>query len=240
MISHSFTFHSDFTLLGRLPVFPESAIRDEPSLRGCPPDWALQHGGPIMRAFVKTLPEAWLTDPSTRIRCKSAWLKKGWSGGHVGWHFDGLSSSRADGEEDWIGGRVPGFERISCNMGSNAPTRVIIGEMTLPAYPNGQPLLSLCHKHVEEAVAAGRVKVVAVEEGQVFVLNSSSLHTASPATHEGWRMFFDANRHAEGLSPFPPVEDIYTEIMCDFQATTAREETLMAPYFPATPRCWLP
>ena len=239
MIHRQITLHSDFKSVGRIPPFPEEAIREEPALRGCPVAWALEHGGPIMQTFVKALPEDWLADPSTRIRCKTAFLRKGWSCGHAGWHLDGITS-REDGEEDWLDGRPPGFERISCNMGTNAPTRVVVGDLIFPAYPLGQPLLSLCHQHVEEAVATGKVRVANPEEGEIFILNSSSMHTASPASRDGWRMFFDANRDTPGLPSFPPVEDCYAEIYCEYQADSARMESLMAHYQPAVPRCLLP
>ena len=235
MKNRTCSFRSDVTIIGRIPLFPESAIRDEPALRGCPVDWARLHGGPIIRAFLDALPADWLADPTTRIRTMPVWLRAGWGSGYVGWHLDSVLP-REDGQEDWVHGRPPLFERIGCNMGTNAPTRLLIGDVTLTDYPAGQPVGGLWHRQLDEAVAAGRAREIPAQEGDLFRLTSSSFHSLAAASRDGWRMFFDANRHTPGTKLFPPVELFYDEMETDFQPTDAREAALMSPYHASDPR----
>lgn len=235
MTSESVTFRSDFHRLGFMPLFPETAIRDEPALRGCPVQWARSYGGPIVRAFIAALPPEWIADPETRIRSMPVWLRQGWSAGHVGWHLDGIRM-RADGEEDWLGGRPAEYRRIGCNMGSNSATRVLVGDIRLTRYPLGQPLVSLSLRSLDDQLAAGTAREVAVQEGELFVLSANSLHSVSAASRDGWRMFLDANRPSLEGQPLPPVEALYNETYTDFQPTNAREQVLMAAYAPSDPR----
>ena len=222
-------------MLGRIPLFPESAIRDEPALRGAPVEWARAHGGPIIQAFIEALPEDWLTDPTTRIRSMPVWLRKGWGSGHVGWHLDGVQG-REDGQEDWIHGRPAAFQRIACNMGTNAPTRILVGGVTLTQYPLGQPANVLWSQQLADALAAQKVRAMDAQEGELFLLTSSTFHSLSAASRDGWRMFFDANRSTPGSAALPSVEAFYDEMETDFQASTPREEALMSPYQPMTSR----
>jgi|GEM_PF-4569846 len=218
-----------------MPLFPESAIRDEPALRGCRVPWAQANAGPIVRAFLDVLPEEWLVDPSTVVRAMPAWLRAGWGEGHVGWHLDGVTTGE-DGQEDWINGRPAAFQRIGCNMGSNAPTRVLVGDVTLPIYQPGQAVVSLWRERLQRALAAGAAKELTIQEGELFLLSSSSFHSISAASRDGWRMFFDVNRRYDAANFITPTEDLYREVETDFQPTNAMEEALMSAYHSMDPR----
>lgn len=220
------SFHSDYHVVGQLPAFDQATIAAEPALRHAPVPWAREHGGPIVQAFLDALPAAWLAHPETVVRVKSAWLRRGWSPGGIGWHLDSVLGPGQG--RDWARARHPEFCRYACHFGADAPTRFAVGTLVIPLYPPGLATEALWHDHVEKALAGGQIRAETVADGVLVRLNPGSIHSVNFARDEGWRVFVDSNNCR--VSSVVPFEGVYSEVHNECSPRSAHEFALMGDF----------
>lgn len=183
---------SGYEVVGQLPHFDEAVIREEPNLFGASAADVERHGGPIARAFVALLPEAFKAQPFW-VRSKLQWLKAGWrtGAGPAGYHCD-MVGFRADGEQDHLNLSTPGRHTIGAAAGEVARTVFAVGELDLPDYAVGQPQGLLWHRAILDAAARAAVREVEVPAGAMLQFGQGDFHRTGVAQRTGWRLFIRA------------------------------------------------
>lgn len=182
--------HLDSTveIVGRMPEFPDGAVREEHSLAWSTLDHAKETGGPIARAFTGALPAEWRTD-DVAIQVKATWLKRGWTAGPLGFHCDWLQTDdvgrRTDPDQEWP-------QAICAVVGGNAPTRFIVGSVTLPAVPTQADQSRTWEPHLRDCIERGEAREERIPPSTLFRFGPCSLHGRSRAAASGWRVILRA------------------------------------------------
>ncbi|MEZ4433736.1 MAG: hypothetical protein R3F65_15115 [bacterium] len=195
----SLVFHSGFRTLARLPAFTPAQIAREPIPDLCHPSWVAEHGGPIARAFVATLPDSWF-DPANDavIVGRINELDPGWWPCIAGWHYDGTSriNKRPDGNPDL---KNPGvrIENILCSVGETGLTGFLAGRVAVPDIPHGMArgiVKPWQQRFILEAIARGELTELHARPGEVIALEHGDHHDCRPSHQPGWRYFIKAMR----------------------------------------------
>lgn len=221
---------SGYEVVGQLPHFDEAIIREEPNLFGATAEDVDRVGGPIAKAFVALLPEAFKAQPFW-VRSKLQWLKAGWrtGSGPGGYHCDQVGA-RADGEQDHVNRSTPGKHTIGAAVGDVALTRFAVGEFELPDYPVGQPQGLLWHCALLEAVARGEVQEVEVPAGGMLRFGEGDFHRTGVAHRTGWRLFIRATHRRAWDSGQTRDLDLWNRASNGYAPTTVSEAALFARY----------
>lgn len=192
-------FQSGYRVLGHLGPYTPTELADEPMPEAATPAWVMAHGGPIAKAFVRALPEAWW-DPAgdTIIQGKLNELAPGFWPCLAGWHMDGTSriNRRADGTADLLN---PGqlTEQIICCLGDVSQTGFLLGRINIPVVPEGLPPGTgkpVIQRILAESMARGELMETAALSGAVLQFGFGDFHDCRPAQSPGWRYFIKAMR----------------------------------------------
>lgn len=198
--SRPLRFHSSFLTLGGVPHFTQAQIAREPVPDRCTPTWLATHGGPIAKAFVAALPEAWRApEADVFVHGRINELSPGFSPCLAGWHIDGTSriNKRPDGAPDLLNpGRM--VENIVCCVGPTATTGFLIGKVDMPVPPLNHkpvPAKSVMQRLLYDAMRAGQLTQVQVPPYTLAQFTFGDYHGCRPATGPGWRFFIKAMRN---------------------------------------------
>ena len=204
-------FQSTLTLQRPLPEFSAEVIREERSQCRVPCDVAM-HAGPIHRAFIEALPEAWRADPDVEIFSRLLWLKPGWYPIALGYHLD------------W--GSSPGcVETLMANFGGCSYTEFVDDTFDLPDDGDRR---TWGHR-VEAMVERGELRTARLPANTLARFDNASWHRAMPAETEGWRILVRAIR---GLDPAHQHNGAgtFTTVRNTYRPTSPEERRRHAPY----------
>jgi hypothetical protein len=95
-------FHSTFTALAPLPTFSIEMIKNEPMFFSADSDFVKEHGGPITRRFLASMPSDWIAARDLIWDSRSHMLMPGWYPCIPGWHLDDIPRTRPDGQPDHV------------------------------------------------------------------------------------------------------------------------------------------
>jgi hypothetical protein len=178
--------HSTVEVLGPFPSFPQAVIRAEASQARVGIAEAAG-GGPIHRAFIERLPQAWKDDPTVEIFSRALWLKEGWHPLTPHFHFD------------W--GREPGgatVETMMVCLGDASLTEFILGPLEHPGQRSPPGARNRWDEQVQAGLRAGTLRSWHLEPEQLIRFDNRALHRARPATRAGWRLLVRAIRGLGG------------------------------------------
>lgn len=187
LIDSSGRFESDFSV---------QQIKNEKMFFSSSVDYAFDLGGPITRAFIKSLPVSFLADDAV-FDSRVHMLMPGWYPCIPGWHHDDVPRGD-DGQPDY--NHHGDAEHVLGLVGADiAPTEFLHGNIFLPPYWNGQePLYSEWHRIIEREVefrgSSGcddddAIRIEKAESGVLYRFGWSLLHRGTAAVKSGWRWF---------------------------------------------------
>ena len=123
----------------QFPATSEQEVAVEPIFKRLNIAQALKQGGPLLKQFIAALPPTWQKDgEDVIVSVTRNELSKGWSPCRVAWHIDGTSriEKRTDGTPNLRNPPHTVNQIIAC-FGNAAPTRFLVGDITLPEPPIG-------------------------------------------------------------------------------------------------------
>jgi hypothetical protein len=209
-------FDALHTVVGRMPRFDESVIREERSFENRRLEWVRAHAGPVARAFADALPADY-QNADTLCSCDLTFFKKGWRYSAKGqWHTHGVPPSGA--QDRYHRSLRPPILAVA---GRVSLTRYLLGELVLP-----EARLDW-DAELRRQLASGALSEHVVEEGALVVYGWGDFHRSVPATDEGWRVLLSAWNGAgelESEEPVACVENSYGPLW------PSQDEAAFAPY----------
>jgi tRNA A-37 threonylcarbamoyl transferase component Bud32 len=190
-------FVSWASVLGKMPRKTTwEDIIQEPSISLTRIDTALSFGGRLVREFIEALPDDWRDpDADVVISVQRNELSPDWNPTPVGWHIDGthMANRLPNGRPDL---RNPGntAEQIVACCGTGAPTRFLLGEVTLSEAPMDVEHGSRWQKELKIAVDKGALQYWLAPIDTLVKFGFGSFHTGSNSVEPGWRCFIKAMR----------------------------------------------
>jgi hypothetical protein len=195
-----FKFNSRFSVGAELPEFDQSAVKNEPMFFSAKPSYALEHGGPVTRAFLEAA--LWPKD-GTFMASPTAYdtafcfdsrvhmLMPGWFPCIPGWHHDDVPRSRSDGQPNYSTPEYRSKHILALVNGDICPTEFAVGKAAYPDTPlfSKRPIYSLWHDLVEQDIADGTLKRVPVPSNRLIHFDCESFHQGTRAVNGGWRWF---------------------------------------------------
>lgn len=188
MKAESYRIKSGLAMLGRLPSFTQTQVKNEPMLFSCNAAAAMDLGGPITRAFLGMLGPAWTHRQDFIFDSRVHMLMKGWYPCIPGWHHDDVPRSSPDGQPNYDAPEYKAIHALAL-VGDCCPTEFALGTITLPGLPDGQVIYRTWHREVEEAVRGGALALERAAEGIIYRFDWQTFHQGRPALKDGWRWF---------------------------------------------------
>lgn len=191
----SYSFSSRFRVGGKMPMFSQSAVKNEPMLFGCDIEHADEFGGVITHKFLELLVSDGWDDAviDTRVHM----LMPGWFPAIPGWHHDDVARG-ADSQPDYDDMPYQSEHAMALVNGDICPTQFAIGIVNLPAPVNGRgATYGQWHPMVDIAVADGILKTVDAPTNQLIYFDWQTFHQGVAARENGWRWFGRASRKTD-------------------------------------------
>lgn len=198
-------FKPKFELLSTIqPTHTISDIDQETSVYSASPKYLREHGGPISHAFLDAVPQAFYDKAKALsfnviVDVRIHRLNRGEFPAVPGWHVDGdirkdYFSQPDISKQDVLGDHiicavsshedgVSNFEIIpdplQCDLDMDDPDRTVYAQL---------------HEHIE----AHSIPRITTRDGQMYFMNSQTIHRATPARVRGWRIFFRMSMYHQG------------------------------------------
>lgn len=184
--------------LGELRMPGDCALEQEEPVFAATSDFAAEFGGPITRAFLQALPDAWRTTPLV-VDTSLVWLPEGASAGPLLLHREPYPESVYGAFES--ANRDLGVEHISVMLGA-VGWELVTGVMP-PALL--QRVLPMNHFHaskdaigrdvtLRELVGRGVLALVRIAPGEIVRYPASAFFRHLPAAHAGFHYSMRATR----------------------------------------------
>lgn len=186
----TYTFNSQMQRGGRLPEFDQNTVKNEPMLFSASPEFAIENGGPITKAFVeaffKERPD--VNPDDVCIDSRVHMLMPGWFPCIPGWHHDDIPRSRLDKQPNYDDPEWSSKHCIALINGGIAPTQFAIGKAVCT--DNGAvPIYAEWHKQVERMIESGELERVHAPTNQLVHFDCDTFHQGVGAVGNGWRWF---------------------------------------------------
>lgn len=180
------TFKSYVGIGAEMPEFSETEIKNEPMLFNCSTLFALEHGGPITRAWLERLdPQTFLHHGIVDTRVHM--LMKGWYPCIPGWHHDDVPRSTADGQPNYKNPEYFSYHCAALVNAKIAPTEFLIGDIDVPDPEPGRVIYEQWDRHLRLGKSQG--KRVSAPDRRLLYFDAATFHRGVEATENGWRWF---------------------------------------------------
>ena len=176
----------------------DSDVKNLKQLFMCDTNFAYEHGGPFVRAFLKEIP---ITKYPLVIDTKIHMLKRGWYPGIPGWHIDFAPGWESLVEWD----KVDPEERHFAAFSSNVSCTEYIATPVLLHTPRVYRINGILSKQVEAIYE--NLGIIKPSAHQIYEFGQMNLHRVTPATGSGWRLFV----RASATKLRKPVNEIRTQ-----------------------------
>lgn len=179
------TLVSRFDAVGRMGSFSQEKIKDEPMFFNASEEFAYEHGGPITRAFLGSIPGYWhdgIFDSRVHM------LMEGWYPCIPGFHVD--DAPRCDRKDGQPNHYNPSYkaEHVFAISGDCSLTQLLEGTVTLPEPADGSGITT--YRMWDELLnAAPQGIVYQAHPNTLYWFNGQSIHRGAAATKSGWRWF---------------------------------------------------
>lgn len=197
------TFNSQIHIVGEFRSdWCTAQIKNEPMFFNSDLDFAYHEGGPITRAFIRALPKGW---EKAVIDTRVHMLMPGWYPAIPGWHHDDVPRPIIGPGQHFITAGQPDYDNpryhsehiMGLVNGHICPTYFALGEITMPAIPEGELIYREWHKRVDMAVANEEVDTYEAESGKLIYFDWQTFHTGQKTKESGWRWFARISRNTD-------------------------------------------
>lgn len=187
---------SQVKFAGEIPhQFDVDTIKNEPMFFSCDQAYALEHGGPITKAFFGALPPDWKEDDivfDSRVHM----LMPGWFPCIPGWHLDDVPRTRPDGQPDHVHPMYKS-EHICAIVGDASKTQFALGDCELDEPGEGHIIYGEWHPEIDRLIRRAELKEFDITPGVLYAFDWQSIHRGTAATKNGWRWFGRISRKTE-------------------------------------------
>jgi len=186
-------WHSGYDVVGKLPIFSEDEIRNEPMLFACSMTYALNNGGPITKSFIDKLPEEFF-NRNVIIDSRVSMLMEGWYPAIPGFHIDDIPRSRVDGQPNYLDPEYKS-KHVAAVVGDCSLTSFIVGtSIEVSDVDVGDKVYAKWDKEIKDQLQNGTIEERTIGERELVQFGYGDLHRANPATKRGWRLFIRASK----------------------------------------------
>lgn len=179
-------------------------VKNEPMFFNASPRYAMEHGGPITRAFISCFIDEmtkdvshWLVGKALHDDIMSSYvfdsrvhmLMPGWFPCIPGFHHDDVPRSREDGQPNYT---TPEYRSNHCMglvNGEICPTEFALGEATFDIPPTGEIIYKHWHEDVVRKLANGILESKVAPSERLVFFNDRTWHQGTQAVQNGWRWF---------------------------------------------------
>lgn len=218
------TFVSQFKKLDSFAGHIENdEIKNEPMFFNCDYEFAMNHGGPITRDFLASLPDDWKGNPlvfDSRVHM----LMPGWYPAIPGWHHDDVPRPEIPVGQHFITAGQPDYDNPTyksehilglVNSGI-CPTVFAIGECKMPAIPDGELIYRRWHKEVERLVNENELMYSVCQDRTLYYFDWQTFHTGTKANSNGWRWFGRVSRNTDRLNKITNEIRVNSQVYLEF------------------------
>ncbi len=173
----------------------QDEIKKEPMFFNASIPYAWEHGGPITKNFIQTLPDDYHSGVFDS-RCHM--LMPGWYPAIPGWHHDDVPRPEkipagqhfmTAGQPDYDNPRYKSRHIMGLVNGVICPTKFIFGKCEMQDVPPGELVYRQWHKEIEALIAKKEVRVMDCPDNQLVAFDWQAFHTGVKAVSNGWRWF---------------------------------------------------
>lgn len=183
--------------------FTLDEVKNEPMLFNCDLQYALEHGGPITRAFVEAfmddqlaLASHWLVAKHSRKEMLSRFvidsrvhmLMKGWYPCIPGFHHDDVPRTALGGQPNYIRPHYRSKHCMGLVNGDVCPTQYAVGVAEFDL-PEEGIIYKQWHLDVVEKIEHGELNTLSAPSNRLVYFDDRSWHQGTTAVKDGWRWF---------------------------------------------------
>lgn len=179
-------FNSQIKLLGAMPSFDESIVKNEPMFFNASPAFAYENGGPITRAFLELT--GMLNTPCV-IDTRVHMLMKGWYPCIPGWHHDDVPRTTLTGQPNYKTPEYFAKHILGLVNGDICPTQFALGECEMPEVPEEKVCYREWHPVIDKLCESGKMTRYDATGNPILAFDAHSFHQGQKALANGWRWF---------------------------------------------------
>ena len=179
-------------------------IKNEPMFFNSDMKYGLEHGGPITKSFLMSLPEHWKSEPlvfDSRVHM----LMPGWFPAIPGFHHDDVPRPEIPvgqhfataGQPDYDNPRYLSEHIIGLVNAEVCPTEFALGNCFMNAVPDGEVVYRQWHKEVEALLAKGQLTRFVAPDRTLIQFDWQTFHSGTKAVRNGWRWFGRVSRNTD-------------------------------------------
>lgn len=186
-------FKSTSRIVGALPAYGQTVVKNEPMFFSASLEFALRHGGAITDAFVRALPAEFRSDPTAYLDSRVHMLMPGWYPCIPGWHHDDVPRNTADGQPNYVDPPYRARHVMVLVNGDIAPTEFLDGDVYVPTPLKGPAIYKQWDEAIEDQLAHIGVNLsyrrFAVSDRTLYEFDCDTFHRGTAAVANGWRWF---------------------------------------------------
>lgn len=198
----------------------QEQIKAEPMFFNSSWLYAIEHGGPITRTFLKNLPKnkGW---ESGVFDSRVHMLMPGWYPAIPGWHHDDVPRPKKikPGTHFMTAGQ-PDYKNMTyksehimglCN-GDICPTQFACGQIELPDPKEGELVYRKWHPLVNSAIEKGELILKLAPSLRYIHFDWQSFHQGQKTVGNGWRWFGRITKNSDRCKPENISNEIRTQV----------------------------
>lgn len=196
-----------------MPSFTNDDIRTAPQFYRAGMDFIMQHRHPIIEAFLETVGEHVMQEPSKwkqmSLDSRVSMLMPRFYPCIPGWHCDDFY--RPDGQPDLehVHEKAPAVHYMVILGDAGSHTKFISQPLELPLLRGPSPVYARYHQIIE----ALQPETFEVHPGEILRFSPTDFHTGQAATRRGWRIFIRAtfSNHREPKNELRAQTQVYVD-----------------------------
>lgn len=169
-------------------VCDSSDVKNEPMFFNCSPEFAIENGGPITRAFFDALPDFVLKEKKCVFDSRVHMLMPGWYPAIPGYHHDDIERG-PDGQPDYDNMTYESHHIMALVNADVCPTKFALGVCEMPTVPTGEVIYKHWHDEIVRLLNNKELCWDVAEDKQLTHFSCYTFHTAEKAVKNGWRWF---------------------------------------------------
>lgn len=181
-------FNSQISILGALPNFEESIVKNEPMFFNASPEFAYENGGEITKRFIELTANACGGIPCV-IDTRVHMLMKGWYPCIPGWHHDDVPRTTATGQPNYKTPEYFAKHILGLVNGDICPTQFALGECDLPEIGDDKVCYREWHPQIDNLCNSGKMDRYDAVGNPIIGFDAHSFHQGQKANASGWRWF---------------------------------------------------
>ena len=180
----------------------QDVIKAEPMFFNSSVAFGLERGGPVTRAFLRSLPGVW---DGAVFDSRIHMLMPGWYPAIPGWHHDDVPRPpipvgqhfATAGQPDYETPRYHAEHIMGLANGTICPTQFALGKAHVPAVPEGDLIYRTWHPVVESRIKQGELELLEAPSLHMIYFDWQTFHQGRKSTGNGWRWFGRVTRNSD-------------------------------------------